>query len=64
MEKRKKNLYQKSNAEFLGAIEMFVQFDPIMKEHMRHTTNDVIYVHYHGRTIQNELIFSLSHEFK
>ena len=49
-------LYQDSNGNFLGLVEMLARFDPVMKEHVDRITNDKIRDHYLGPSIQNELI--------
>ncbi|EAY87545.1 hypothetical protein OsI_08956 [Oryza sativa Indica Group] len=49
-------LYQDSNGNFLGLVEMLVEFDPVIKEHVDRITNDKIRDHYLGPSIQNELI--------
>ena len=44
-------LYQESNGNFLGMVQMLAKFDPVIQEHVRRITNDDIHIHYlsHGR---------------
>ena len=49
-------VYQDSNGNFLGLVQMLAEFDPIIKEHVDRITNDKIRDHYLGPSIQNELI--------
>lgn len=57
-------LYQNSNGNFLGLIEILEEFDPIIKEHVRRIKSDDIHVHYLGYNIQNELILSLANAIR
>ncbi|KAK9714019.1 hypothetical protein RND81_06G065900 [Saponaria officinalis] len=57
-------LYQSSNGNFLGLIEMLAEFDPITQEHVNRINNDDIHFHYRGHNIQNELILFISSAIK
>ncbi|XP_025820767.1 uncharacterized protein LOC112896857 [Panicum hallii] len=52
-------LYEDSNGNFLGLIEMLAEFDPVIQEHVRRITNNETQVHYLGSRVQNELIYLL-----
>jgi len=57
-------LYDDSNGNFLGLIEMLAEFDPVIQEHVRRITNEETQVHYLGPRIQNELIHMLAAAIK
>ena len=57
-------LYDDSNGNFLGLIEMLAEFDLVIQEHVCHITNEETQVHYLGPRIQNELINMLDAAIK
>jgi len=57
-------LYEDSNGNFLGLIEMLAEFDPVIQDYVRHITSEETLLHYLDPKIQNELINLLASAIK
>jgi hypothetical protein len=56
-------LYDDSNGNFLGLVEMLAEFDPVIQGHVC-ITNEETHVHYLGPRIQNKLTHLLASAIK
>ena len=57
-------LHQNRNGNFLGLIEMSVEFDLVIEEHIRCINDGDIHHHHLGHNIQNELILLIASAIK
>lgn len=55
-------LFERQNGNFLGLVELFAKFEPVLKEHIRRIKDNEVADHYLGKTIQNEFIQLISNE--
>ncbi|XP_037786387.1 uncharacterized protein LOC119582230 [Penaeus monodon] len=60
----REKLFQPNNGNFLGLVELLAQFDVLMAEHMRRTTEGNQTDHYLGKNMQNEFIQKLADHVK
>ena len=56
-------LYTPNNGKFLGLVQLFAMYDPIMQNHSTRAMKGDILDHYCGTMIQNELIDLMAENF-